>query len=340
MDDYLLETKDLKRYFPIKSGPLRRTMGQVKAVDGVNIQLRHGETLGVVGESGCGKSTLARLILRLQEPTAGKVVFEGENILNSDRKRMLELRREMQIVFQDPQASLNPRMTVGNIIAQPLKIHSRTVRISARVYELLEMVGLNPDHYKRYPHELSGGQRQRVGIARAIALKPKLIVCDEPVSSLDVSVQAQIVNLLKDLQRELGLAYVFISHELSMIKYVSDKVAVMYLGKIVELLDRHTTDDAARHPYTRSLLAAVPVPDPELERKRRRIILQGNVPSASEPPPGCTFHTRCPRVQSYCKEHVPEPVEASPTGGALVSCFFPVGKGEPVEQPEGRFSSV
>ncbi len=331
MSEYLLETKNLKMHFPIKAGVFKRTVGHVKAVDGVDLQVRRGETLGLVGESGCGKSTLARLILRLLEPTEGEVIFEGENILNFNRKQMLRVRRNMQIVFQDPYASLNPRMTVGSIISEPLKTHRYEGDVKRRVQELLEVVGLNPEHYNRYPHEFSGGQRQRIGVARAIALNPKLIICDEPVSALDVSIQAQVVNLLEDLQKEFDLTYIFIAHDLSVVKHISDRVAVMYLGKIVELADRAKLYGSPRHPYTTSLLSAIPVPDPEKERERRRIVLTGDVPSPANPPSGCTFHTRCPRAQDYCAEHVPT-LEKQDEDGHLASCFFPVKEGQQVEQ--------
>src|ERR671920_726090 len=277
--DYLLETRNLKMHFPIKAGVLQRTIGHVKAVDGVDLSVRRGETLGLVGESGCGKSTLARLVLRLLEPTEGEVIFEGEDILGYDRKRMLGVRRNMQIVFQDPYASLNPRMTVGNIVSEPLKTHDIGGDRKKRVQELLEVVGLSPEHYNRYPHELSGGQRQRIGVARAIALNPRLIICDEPVSALDVSIQAQVINLLEDIQKEFDLTYVFIAHDLSVVKHISDRVAVMYLGKIVEISDQKKLFDEPRHPYTVSLLSAIPIPDPEKERMRRRIVLAGDVPS-------------------------------------------------------------
>jgi oligopeptide transport system ATP-binding protein len=334
--EYLLETKNLKMHFPIKAGVLQRTVGHVKAVDGVDLSVRRGETLGLVGESGCGKSTLARLVLRLLEPTEGEVIFEGEDILGYDRKRMLDVRRNMQIIFQDPYASLNPRMTVGNIVAEPLKTHdvgeSSGGGRKKRVQELLEVVGLNSEHYNRYPHEFSGGQRQRIGVARAIALNPRLIICDEPVSALDVSIQAQVINLLQDLQKEFDLTYVFIAHDLSVVKHISDRVAVMYLGKIVELADRETLYNEPRHPYTASLLSAIPIPDPHNERERQPVILTGDVPSPANPPSGCHFHTRCPRAQDYCKEHEPG-LEQQEKEGHSSACFFPVLEGQRIEEP-------
>ncbi len=332
----LLETRNLKMHFPIKAGVLSRTVGHVKAVDGVDLQIRKGETLGLVGESGCGKSTLARLVLRLLEPTDGEVLFEGEDILRYDRKRMLGVRRNMQIIFQDPYASLNPRMSVGNIVAEPLKTHnvggSSASERKRRVQELLEVVGLSPEHYNRYPHEFSGGQRQRIGVARAIALNPRLIICDEPVSALDVSIQAQVVNLLQDLQKEFDLTYVFIAHDLSVVKHISDRVAVMYLGKIVEVADRRDLYGRPRHPYTASLLSAIPVPDPRKERERRRVVLRGDVPSPANPPSGCPFHTRCPRAQDYCVENAP-PLEPQESEDHRAACFFPVKEGQRIEEP-------
>jgi oligopeptide transport system ATP-binding protein len=331
--DFLLQTRNLKMHFPIRSGLLQRTVGHVKAVDGVDLSVRRGETLGLVGESGCGKSTLARLILRLLEPTEGEVIFDGEDILGYDRKRMLDVRRNMQIVFQDPYASLNPRMTVGNIVSEPLRTHDIGGDRKKRVQELLEVVGLNPEHYNRYPHEFSGGQRQRIGVARAIALNPRLIICDEPVSALDVSIQAQVINLLEDLQKEFDLTYIFIAHDLSVVKHISDRVAVMYLGKIVELANRSSLYNEPRHPYTASLLSAIPVPDPHKERERQRVVLSGDVPSPANPPQGCSFHTRCPRAQDYCTNQEPL-LEAQEKEGHEAACFFPVLEGQRIEVPE------
>ena len=331
MTSPLLQTRNLTKHFPTGQASLGSGSGQVKAVDGVDLEVFAGETLGLVGESGCGKSTLARLILRLLQPTDGEIFFEGENILSYGRSKMRRTRRDLQIVFQDPYASLNPRLTIGRTIAAPLRTHRVAGDHKKRVQELLELVGLNPEHYNRYPHQFSGGQRQRVGIARAIACNPKLIVCDEPVSALDVSVQAQIVNLLQDLQRELNLTYVFIAHQLSVVKHISDRVAVMYLGKVVELASHDTLYDDPRHPYTASLLSAIPVPDPARERGRERIVLSGDLPSPADPPAGCSFHTRCPRAERYCTGHEPA-LEAQSKGAHAASCFFPIGRGEPIER--------
>ncbi len=308
----LLEVKHLVKHFPITQGIIfSKKVGAVQAVDDISFTVNKGETLGLVGESGCGKSTTGRVILRLIEATSGEVRFDGRNILTLNAKEMRELRKDMQIIFQDPYASLNPRMTVGDIIAEPLKIHglAKGKERQKRVQELLEVVGLASYHARRYPHEFSGGQRQRIGIARALAVKPKLIICDEPVSALDVSIQAQVINLLQDLQKEFGLTYLFIAHDLSVVKHISDRVAVMYLGKIVELADKYELFDNAKHPYTQALLTAIPVADPNY--KRERIILQGDVPSPINPPSGCRFHTRCPKVMDICKEQVPESVEVA-----------------------------
>ncbi len=308
MSDIILEGKDLKKYYPIKTGVLRRTTGHVKAVDGVSFELRKGETLGIVGESGCGKSTLGRLLMRLEEPTDGHVFFGGEDMAKASTSQMRKLRRDIQIVFQDPYTSLNPRMTVGDIVGEPFEIHSDVIPKGGRrkrVQELLDLVGLNPEHINRYPHQFSGGQRQRIGIARGIALNPKVLICDEPVSALDVSVQAQVVNLLEKLQNELGLAYVFIAHDLSVVRHISDRVGVMYLGKLVELGEEDQVYEHPTHPYTQALLSAVPVPDPTLRGKRDQIVLVGDVPSPANPPSGCRFHTRCWRAQDVCKAEEP-----------------------------------
>ena len=307
--DVLLEVKGLKMYFPITKGIIiQRKVADVKAVDGLNFNIKRGETLGLVGESGCGKSTTGRAILQLYRPTAGSVKFEGKELTEMKGETLRHQRREMQMIFQDPYASLNPRLTVGNIVGEPLEVHklANGKERQERVQELLKLVGLNPYFVNRYPHEFSGGQRQRIGIARALAVNPKFIVADEPISALDVSIQAQIVNLLEDLQADLGLTYLFIAHDLSMVRHISDRIAVMYLGKIVELTDHETLYEEPLHPYTVALLSAVPIPDPYIEEKRHRIVLEGDVPSPTNPPSGCNFRTRCPRVMDICAEVEPE----------------------------------
>ena len=307
-NDYLVEVEGLKMYFPITKGIIiQRKVADVKAVDGISFSIRHGETLGLVGESGCGKSTTGRAILQLYHPTAGSVKFEGKELTTMKGETLRHQRRQMQMIFQDPYASLNPRLTVGNIVGEPLEVHKlgNAKERRERVQELLKLVGLNPYFVNRYPHEFSGGQRQRIGIARALAVNPKFIVADEPISALDVSIQAQIVNLLEDLQANLGLTYLFIAHDLSMVRHISDRVAVMYLGKLVELTDHETLYDNPLHPYTQALLSAVPIPDPYVEEKRQRIVLEGDVPSPINPPSGCNFRTRCPRVMDICAKEDP-----------------------------------
>ena len=320
-----LEVRDLKKHFPIRTGILKRTTGHVYAVDGISFSIEEGETLGIVGESGCGKSTAARVILRLLEATAGSVVYDGIDVMKASRVEMQRLRRDMQIIFQDPYASLNPRMRVRNIIAEPLRIHQigTPAERRQRVIELLETVGLNAEHAERYPHEFSGGQRQRIGVARALALNPRLIICDEPVSALDVSIRAQVINLLEDLQDQFKLTYVFIAHDLSVVKHTSDRVVVMYLGKTVEIASSDVLYDRPQHPYTEALLSAVPIPDPETERNRRRIVLEGDVPSPTKPPAGCVFHPRCQRAQEVCETAMP-PLECTGDAGAdhMVACYF------------------
>ena len=326
----LVQARDLQMHFPLSSGVFRRrSSGAVRAVDGVSFDVLDGETLGLVGESGCGKSTTARLLMRLLEPTGGSVSFMGQDITNLTRRELLPFRREMQMIFQDPFSSLDPRQTVGSVIGEPFVIHGIERDEDKRrklVQELMEQVGLNPEHYNRLPHQFSGGQRQRIGVARAIALKPKLVVADEPVSALDVSIQAQIINLLRDLQRDLGLTIVFIAHDLSVVRHMCDRVAVMYLGKIVEMADADDLFAHPRHPYTGALLNAVPVPDPRLAKLRRRRVLGGDVPSPTAPPPGCRFHTRCPKVQGKCS--IDEPELEPKDGGNLAACHFPLSDAE------------
>jgi peptide/nickel transport system ATP-binding protein len=316
-DGFLLEVKELRKHFPIRGGILRRPVGRVRALDGVSFCMKAGETLGLVGESGCGKTTTGRCLLRLMEPSGGRVRFDGREVFDLGPKELRALRRDMQIIFQDPFGSLNPRLTVGSLLAETFQIHGVTCDRD-RVAELLELVGLQPDHARRYPHEFSGGQRQRIGIARAIALHPRLIVCDEPVSALDVSIQAQIINLLEELQQRLELSYLFIAHDLSVVRHISDTVAVMYLGKIVEMAAAEALFSRPLHPYTEALLSAVPVPDPH--SPRRRLVLSGDVPSPSNPPPGCAFHTRCPQAMPVCRQAQPEFMELAP--GHFAACHL------------------
>ena len=306
MSDILLEVNGLKKYFPIKTGIFSKTIGHVKAVDDVSFKIKKGETLGLVGESGCGKTTVGRSILRLIEPTGGEVIFDGKNITNMPHKELKEYRKQMQIIFQDPYSSLNPRITVGGMLTEILKFHEIAEGEAAekRVEDLLEKVGLRKIHARRYPHEFSGGQRQRIGVARALSVEPKFIVCDEPVSALDVSIQSQIINLLQDLQKEFGITYLFISHDLSVVEHISNRVCVMYLGQLVEIADRDELYANSRHPYTQALLSAVPVPDPN--KKSKRIILTGDVPSPAKVPSGCYFHPRCPKVFADCSNIRPE----------------------------------
>jgi oligopeptide transport system ATP-binding protein len=308
-DDTLIKVSHLKMYFPVTSGTIiSRKVGDIKAVDDISFDIKRGETLGLVGESGCGKSTTGRAVLQLYRPTAGEVIFKGRDLTKLGSGQLRAIRRQMQIIFQDPYASLNPRMSVGSIIAEPLIIHNlaKGKERRERVQELMKVVGLNPYYANRYPHEFSGGQRQRIGIARALAVEPEFIVCDEPVSALDVSIQAQIINLLEDLQERFGLTYLFIAHDLSVVRHISDRVAVMYLGKMVELTDRDELYSNPLHPYTKALLSAVPVPDPAVEATRERIILTGDVPSPLHPPSGCVFHTRCPVAIEECRQTIPE----------------------------------
>jgi oligopeptide transport system ATP-binding protein len=320
--EILLRVEDLKMHFPVYEGVFRRQVGEIKAVDGITFDVRRGETLGLVGESGCGKSTTGRAILQLYKPTAGAIYLDGEDLIELHGKALRQRRRKMQMIFQDPYASLNPRMTIGEIVAEPLEVHNiaRGKEKSERVAYLLQVVGLNPQYANRYPHEFSGGQRQRVGIARALALDPSFIVCDEPISALDVSIQAQVVNLLEDIQKKMGLTYLFIAHDLSMVRHISSRVAVMYLGKLMEMADRNEVYIDPLHPYTQALLSAIPIPDPLLEEKRKRVILTGDVPSPANPPTGCVFHTRCMYAEQICTNKIPDWREAH--HGHWVACHF------------------
>ncbi|MFI5892991.1 ABC transporter ATP-binding protein [Actinoplanes sp. NPDC051513] len=329
MSEILLEVSGLEKHFPITKGLFKRQVGAVRAVDGIDLQVKAGETLGLVGESGCGKSTTGRLFSRIVEPTAGKIIFEGQDISHRSTAQLRPLRRDVQMIFQDPYSSLNPRHTVGSIIAAPLQIQSMPTPqgIKKAVQELLELVGLNPEHYNRYPHEFSGGQRQRIGIARALALRPKMIIADEPVSALDVSIQAQVVNLLDDLQSEFDLTYVFIAHDLSVVRHISTRVAVMYLGKVVEIAERDDLYKNPRHPYTVALMSAVPVPDPARRDRaqRERVLLTGDVPSPINPPSGCRFRTRCWKAQDICAtEEPPLVTRLDDPASHLTACHFPV----------------
>src|SRR6059058_3390054 len=335
MSEPLVRVRDLVKHFPITCGIIfQRQVGSVHAVDGVSLDIMEGETLGLVGETGCGKSTTARLITRLLEPTSGTIEYRGRDISGLGRQELKPFRREMQMIFQDPYSSLNPRKTAGSIIAEPFRIHDVDLGgrggLKARVQQLMEQVGLNPEHYNRFPHEFSGGQRQRIGVARALALEPRLIIADEPVSALDVSIQAQILNLLRDLQRDLGITLVLIAHDLSVVRHMCDRVAVMYLGKVVEMADSDTLYQQPRHPYTGALMSAVPVPDPDLAAARKRQIPGGDVPSPTNPPPACRFNPRCPKVQDLCRQE--EPLLAPKDGGSLAACHFPLTQAEAAER--------
>ncbi len=320
--DVLLKVENLKMHFPVLRGVFQRQVGSIKAVDGISFDVLRGETLGLVGESGCGKSTTGRVILQLYKATAGSVFLDGEDLMRLHGGALRHRRRKMQMIFQDPYASLNPRMTIGEIVGEPLEVHNivRGREKSDRIAYLLQVVGLNPQYANRYPHEFSGGQRQRVGIARALALDPSFIVCDEPISALDVSIQAQVVNLLEDIQKKMGLTYLFIAHDLSMVRHISNRVAVMYLGKLMELADRGEVYNDPLHPYTQALLSAIPIPDPVLEEQRKRIILTGDVPSPANPPSGCVFHTRCMYAEQICTDKIPDWREIH--AGHWVACHF------------------
>jgi oligopeptide/dipeptide ABC transporter ATP-binding protein len=327
--EVLIRAEHVKKYFPIRKGILQREVARVHAVDDVSVEVRTGETLGLVGESGCGKSTLARCLARLYDLTAGSVTFEGRDISRLKRRQLRPVRRELQMIFQDPYASLNPRKRVSTILADPLRIHKYGDRgkIKARVRELLDLVGLSPEHVNRYPHEFSGGQRQRIGVARALALHPKLVIADEPVSALDVSIRAQVINLLDDLQDELALTYVFIAHDLGVVRHISDRIAVMYLGKIVEVSPSEELYRRPIHPYTEALLSAVPIPDPDLSARRKQIVLEGDVPSPVAPPPGCRFHPRCRYATDICRQEEP-PLAPYGADGHMAACHHPLNLGD------------